>query len=106
MKTQNYRAWNGQIMVDLRAITPLILSYDEPGIFIPDKYITLEGLGLNDYAGVEIFEGDIVERQFERCVVEWNEIGWEPFMGNLDDGSDSIHYKIVGNVYENPDKIP
>ena len=62
--------------------------------------------GLKDRTGREIFEGDILDstRKNGRLrVVEFGDIGWNPFVDDMLDGSDSCYFEIIGNIYENPE---
>jgi uncharacterized phage protein (TIGR01671 family) len=76
------------------------------------EYVSMLSTGLRDAAGVEIFEGDVVEmpdtltKEPFRCLVEWDteHTGFTPFT----DADDSGHWfrvgdcVVIGNVWETP----
>ena len=78
-------------------------------------WIIMQYTGLKDKNGKEIYEGDIVEysRNFPPILVEWDDniVGFKPFCKYDSDcygvpkKEDHSVYKIIGNVYENPELL-
>ena len=77
-----------------------------------DKKITdcvlLQYTGLKDCAGQEIYEGDILIWESIGVKGTWAvkavDGGWNPFISDMQtDGA--WHYKVIGNIYENPELI-
>jgi uncharacterized phage protein (TIGR01671 family) len=125
--------WNEitKTMIDLRKITPLALNMDTDGLFIPFCGVPLmQFTGLYDKTGKPIYEGDIVEIQNLPCqiqkmrlicsvefewaawvaivkkVVVWRYYGpgvEAPDMFFFSSIIDARDYRVIGNIYENPD---
>lgn len=94
---------------------------------LPDDYYWSEYTGLTDRDGKEIYEDDIIEEYncvcgklkekavlFKTGKIEWMPMGWVDCAYALlynDNTSrnlqydDEPHYKIIGNIYENPELL-
>lgn len=69
---------------------------------VTNKYILMESTTLKDKTGVEIYEGDILMSDTKMpCVVKWNGNGYSAGMFELYPED----YKIIGNIYENPELL-
>jgi len=80
----------------------------------PEHYIPMQSTGLPDIAGNPIFEGDILEFEFSdnnfayKLVEEATLflLGFREFLHILEfNNSKVLHYKVVGNLFENPGHI-
>jgi uncharacterized phage protein (TIGR01671 family) len=77
-----------------------------------NEFELLQYTGLKDIDGEEIFEGDIVKHfsGLPFLVVWYNQYcGWglknKNFTCSLLDYEPSKHYKILGNIYQNPELL-
>lgn len=72
-----------------------------------ENWKSMQYTGLKDKNGVEIYEGDIVKYwapQYKPDIISVIKFdkktgGWEGFIG------DTKEYKIIGNIYENPELL-
>jgi uncharacterized phage protein (TIGR01671 family) len=109
-----YHRWTEDVWIiegecTLKYLTGRGIQFDQ------ERIEWVQYTGLKDKNGKEIFEGDILESRYKdyltnkpianRRTVSWDGIGWEPFVGNMDDAGDSYKYEIIGNIYKNPELI-
>ena len=139
MKTTKFRIYDKQNKKIIQSgATPSMLKsfFKHTAVFhTKDKMPYLQFTGLLDKNGKEIYEGDILEVKFNRCIwryevrvrKEWaNNIFYETVWRNFRniDGSDTDEFgsyyvscegtgnilsshsmEIVGNIYENPELV-
>ena len=103
MREIKFRAWdkvNGEMTLHDSFYEVQSWNRQGPELY---NYELMQYTGLKDKNGVEIYEGDIISHHGTRDKVYWGGIGWEPFEGRMEDPHDSEKYKIIGNLYENPE---
>ena len=126
---QKFRAWdttNKEMLKDTFAITESgqVVVVDQSSVFVSPDYVFVDNLvimqstGLFDKNNKEIFEGDVLEIEDEGEVLGNAKLTWHneqavfmieaisvddiaPFHEILSD--ESYSYRVVGNVYENPE---
>lgn len=79
----------------------------EPGETFPDGYVLMEGIGLKDKNGKEIYGGDIVANELnpQGFVIEWSNLGGFTFFCDSEYGSLPENWEVIGNIYENPNLL-
>jgi uncharacterized phage protein (TIGR01671 family) len=118
MREIKFRAWNKEtksmrivdnMQLDNSKVNLVFMENGElaPESFLRENLILLQFTGLKDEDGKEIYEGDIVQKGFEKYQIEWQytsfgintrNYGWQL----LDEFTD---LKIIGNIYENPELL-
>lgn len=123
MREIKFRVWNGSEMVydivagkfgvfyinpgikgdgldyhDSASLTPLNTKYSNN---IPVMAFT----GLKDKNGKEIYEGDIIKVGSGKWDVYWSKSCWEPITDMIFDGCTEKDFKIIGNIFENPELL-
>jgi len=79
----------------------------------PENTALMQFTGLVDKKGIDVYEGDIIEKHFEKFEIIWNENAWQLtkvndwykqqfYIAHLFDYKNSV---VVGNIYENPELI-
>lgn len=115
MRDIKFRAWNKNTskMVDLYKITPLALSMEQDGLFLPfsDDYVLMQYIGYKDLEGTEVYEGDIIKFPADNqpYVVKWieHEGGWGVMYQSIQMGKPGIveFMHVIGNIYENKELL-
>ena len=112
MREIRFRAWNNKTkrMIDPHKLTPLVLNkecIEMKGVFLPfHEDVELEQyIGFKDENGIEIYEGDVVEYEFDghlcRGAIIYNKNGFW-----LKNGYIPYECKVIGNIHENPGILP
>lgn len=90
--------------------TPCIVAYEHDGCYKLEDVELVQFIGTNDQIGDPIYNGDILLNKFTNrlYIVKFIECGFW-FMSTFKDGSREFprgeNYKVVGNVYENPELL-
>ena len=126
MRPIKFRAWHtklnkmfsaeemsaDQLTIDVngRGFVNVSSTHVSMSTFAGEKMIPMQFTGLHDNNGKEIFEGDIVRREWENKEKEWTigapyEIKWhtEGIQGFME-GSQGV-IEVLGNIYENPELL-
>ncbi|MDO8885752.1 YopX family protein [Candidatus Oleimmundimicrobium sp.] len=111
MRKIKFRAWNEltKIMIDLKKITPLALSLDTDGLFIPfsDGLPLMQYTGLIDKNGKEIYESDLLkDNQGDIREVIFEDGGfWCKYPNGQKYMPSEEFREVIGNVYENSELL-
>jgi uncharacterized phage protein (TIGR01671 family) len=77
-----------------------------------ENFVMSQSTGLKDCDGKEIFEGDVVEKNAHREKYNWitpvediNQFLNKCYIYVPDEFPDSRYFKILGNIYENPELL-
>ena len=116
-----FRAWHNTYkrMSVHFGIEELAYSTYDDGIWSPDdgyntwdhnQYVLMQSTGLSDANGVEIFESDIVQQQWDRFINQvWFNVDAGRWYVNCSNTKDAIQchaeLEILGNIYENPELL-
>lgn len=116
-----YKAWDkkNKIMYEADKINILICpeeficvqDFDGNALIDPEHVVLLLSTGKFDDNKNEIFDGHILETDLGIRVVSWNEesVGFKPFVEQIFSAVDTYsewefkNFKIIGNIYENPE---
>lgn len=92
-------------------------NWDSPSIkeniFEIEDCVLMQFTGFKDKNGVDIYEGDIIEKHFEKFEIIWDEGSWQLtklndwykqqfYIAHLFDYEKAV---VVGNIYENPELL-
>ena len=115
MREIKFRVWNKtqKVMGTVEKIN-FVTGYVVNDSFVSEsedeEIILMQYTGLKDKNGKEIYEGDIVENNYIKWVIDWYEggvylkqIGKEYNTWWI--GGEYEHSEVIGNVYENPELI-
>lgn len=115
MRTIKFRAFNKEDQKMYQCLTGLFFdddlitahflsSYGDTEIVAVNDLEVMQFTGLLDKNGREIYEGDIIKRENETSIVEYdNDIAsFIPF-GKDDFSWDNSRCEVIGNVFENPE---
>lgn len=107
--------WDNKVYAnDIRDLTPKVLN----GWVIDEDYL-MQSTGIFDKDGVEIFEGDILELKDGDEVIGNGKLVWNKWQAVLvveaigvEDTTafnelidDISSYRVIGNIYENPELL-
>ncbi len=103
MREHKYRAWD---TITKRMLTNM--TWKDLGIIQAEIYngsvIPLQYTGLKDKSGKEIYEGDIIAVEgMENLPVEY--IDGSFMAGDSGQYLTSYPFKVIGNIYENPELL-
>jgi len=114
MREIKFRAWDvkrgemrggiDNLMLDLAGNLYWQFGYREPEMLDRDSrenFVVMQYIGFKDENGIEIYEGDVVEYEFDghlcRGAIIYNKNGFW-----LKNGYIPYECKVIGNIHENP----
>ena len=109
-----FRVWDKEGGTDGMISWDLIkkLEFSMGELLEEEKSIVMQFTGLYDMDGKEIYEGDIIGTEVgikykDYEVVEFKKGGFSPLCSDSDYeyAYESTHYKVLGNIYENPELV-
>ena len=113
MREIKFRAWDEK-EGRMEYFSPFTKEYqydDSLQLFV-HRSIIMQFTGLHDKNEKEIYEWDLLkvtmggDLQENPSIVEWNEIGWEPFLEGVSDSYVRIDTcEVIGNICENPELL-
>jgi len=105
-----FRAWNQTQMEYSDKLEHFFAMFDNDY----NKSPVMQFTGLLDKSGTEIYEGDILEYDYENATVEWNSKYARFEFAMRYDGNDEVcerlsidnwtsvdHFKVIGNIHQN-----
>lgn len=109
MRTIKFRAWDkkSEKMIDYLSFGNKGQTLLNLGLYEERDLVPMQFTGLLDKNGKEIYEGDVVKRNFQdylrgrNRLVEWTNSGGRNGW-NIGQGK---YWEVIGNIYENPELL-
>jgi uncharacterized phage protein (TIGR01671 family) len=125
MREIKFRAWNKEDKQMIYDDDEIILGYHSGafGSFDDDRYIFMQYTGLKDKNGKEIYEGDILQADYDFVFIvkfgeydngESYELSVSGYGWHMQEIKDKNYFKdllfmddffVIGNIYENPELL-
>ena len=108
MREIKFRAWDTEVKQNIswNEIKPYLNC-----IILDETLILMQYTGLKDKDGKEIYEGDIVESNWNNAIEEIKDIrsvDWllsDGFLAGQENDGCLMGARVIGNIYENPELI-